>query len=72
MDENENETIPDSALEDDALAAMDEALAEGDDEHEETPAVEAADEESNRSPSRKLSQKRRKPPRRMSKRKSAT
>lgn len=45
MDENENETIPEAPLDDDALAAMDEALADGDDEQDEAPAVEAAEEE---------------------------
>lgn len=50
MDENENETIPEAPLDDDALAAMDEALADGDDEQDEAPAVEAADEESEQEP----------------------
>lgn len=40
MDENEIETIPEAPMDDDALAAMDEALAEGDDEQDEAPAVE--------------------------------
>lgn len=37
---DENETIPETPLEDDVLAAMDEALTKGDDEQDEAPAVE--------------------------------